>query len=147
MMGRILMGGLLILLAIQLTTLFHLGASESSVTVKTMPILTPVSLDYERRQRQGEEPVDIHRVINAATHINPKQVPQAEYEQFVADRMEMLSLRNRRHELNVRLMEAGVGLLEILTLDQWTFIQSQRDAIQAEQESEQLQRILEKWGQ
>ena len=71
---------------------------------------------------------------------------QTDYAQFVADRMKMLELRNQRHALNVQLMEAGVGILERLTPEQWEFVQSQRDSIQATHETKAMERLLEKWS-
>ena len=56
------------------------------MSVSTMPILTPVSLEYEKRFRSGQEPVNLHLVMDASRHVDPNRVPKAEYEQFVADR-------------------------------------------------------------
>lgn len=136
---------LLVLMGIQLVTLGKLLRPDSEVHVQTMPILTPVSLEYEQAFRAGEEPANLHVVIEAARHVNPDLVSKAEYEQFAADRLRMLELRNQRHALNVRLMEAGVDLLQTLTPEQWEFVQSQRDAIQAAKEAQSIQQLLDKW--
>ena len=136
---------LLVLMGIQLVTLGKLLRPDSEVHVQTMPILTPVSLEYEHAFRAGEEPANLHVVMEAVRHVNPDRVSQAEYEQFAADRLRMLELRNQRHALNVRLMEAGVDLLQTLTPEQWEFVQSQRDAIQAAKEAQSIKQLLEKW--
>ena len=118
---------------------------SSDVSVQTMPILTPVSLAYEKEMRAGQEPADLHMVIDAARHVDPTRVSKTDYANFVADRLKMLELRNQRHALNVQLMEAGVGILETLTPEQWEFVQSQRDSIQATHETKEMERLLEKW--
>lgn len=138
---------LVLLMGIQLVTLGKLLLPEAGVGVNTMPILTPVSLEYEQAFRAGEEPANLHVIMDAVRHVNPERVSKAEYEQFVADRQQMLVLRNQRHELNVRLMEAGVALLQTLTPEQWEFVQSQRDAIQAKHEAMSMERLLEKWSE
>lgn len=138
---------LALLMGIQLVTLGKLIFPETEVRVKTMPILTPVSLEYEQAFRAGEEPANLHAIMDAVRHVNPDRVSKAEYEQFVADRQQMLVLRNQRHELNVRLMQSGVELLQTLTPEQWEFVQSQRDAIQAKHEAMYMERLLEKWSE
>ena len=75
--------------------------------------------------------------------MDPTKVSKTDYAQFVADRLRMLELRNRRHALNVQLMEAGVGILETLTPEQWEFIQSQRDSIQATHETKEMEKLRE----
>jgi len=142
-----MMGFLVLLMGIQLVTLGKLILPEAGVGVNTMPILTPLSLEYEQTFRAGEEPANLHLIMDAVRHVNPERVSKAEYEQFVADRQQMLVLRNQRHELNVRLMEAGVALLQTLTPEQWEFVQSQRDAIQAKHEAMSMERLLEKWSE
>ena len=112
--------------------------SFSDVSVQTMPILTPVSLDYERA---------LHMVMDAARHVDQTRVSKKDYEHFVADRLRMLELRNQRHALNVRLMEAGVSILEELMPKQWEFVQSQRDSIQAIHEADAMEELLKKWSQ
>ena len=138
---------LALLMGIQLVTLGKLIFPETKGGVNTMPILTPVSLEYEQALRAGEEPANLHAIMDAVRHVNPDRVSKAEYEQFVADRQQMLVLRNQRHQLNVRLMEAGVSLLQTLTPEQWEFVQSQRDAIQAKHEAFSMERLLEKWSE
>ena len=73
-----------------------------------------------------------------------KSGTQSEYEQFVADRLKMLELRNQR--LNVRLMEvSGVNIVQELT-PEWEVVQSQRDNVQAEEEAKSMETILRKWS-
>ena len=138
---------LYLLLGCQLLTILKMYWPSTGVSVSTMPILTPVSLDYEKAFRAGQEPANLHMVMDAARHIDPNKVPKAEYKQFVADRLKMLELRNQRHALNVRLMEAGVKVVEELNSEQWEFVQSQRDQIQAVQETKTMEDILRKWSE
>ena len=137
---------LILLLGCQALTVVKLLRPSSDVDVSTMPILTPVSLDYEKAFRSGQEPINLHVVMDAARHVDPDRVPKAEYEQFAADRLKMLELRNQRHALNVRLMEAGVDIVQRLTPEQWEVVQSQRDKIQAEEEAKMIETILQKWS-
>ena len=137
---------LAILLGCQVLTVVKLRWPTSGVSFSTMPILTPVSLDYEKSFRAGQEPVNLHVVMDAARHVDPDRVPKVEYAQFAADRLRMLELRNQRHALNVRLMEAGVEIVQRLTPEQWEVVQSQRDKIQAEEEAKMIETILQKWS-
>ena len=139
--------GLFLITLCQFISLGKILVPNSDVSVQTMPILTPVSLEYEREFRAGQEPANLHMVIDAARHVDPTKVSKSDYTQFVADRMQMLELRNQRHALNVRLMQAGVEILEGLTPEQWTFVQSQRDSIKATHETKVMEEILEKWSQ
>ena len=133
------------LLGCQLLTVAKLRQPSSGVSVSTMPILTPVSLDYEKTMRAGQEPVNLHLVMDAAKYVDPEKVLKTEYEEFVADRQKMLELRNQRHALNVRLMEAGIKIVQELTPEQWEVVQSQRDKVQAAEEVKTVETILRKW--
>ena len=137
---------LIIMALCQSIALGKMLTPSSEVAVHTMPILTPVSLAYEKDLRAGQEPADLHMVIDAARRVDPTKVSKADYAQFVADRLKMLELRNQRHALNVQLMEAGVEILETLTPEQWDFIQSQRDSIQATHETKEMEKLLDKWA-
>lgn len=137
---------LIIMALCQSIALGKMLTPSSAVAVQTMPILTPVSLPYEKELRRGQEPADLHMVIDAARHVDPTKVSKTDYAQFVADRLKMLEFRNQRHALNVQLMEAGVEILETLTPEQWEFIQSQRDSIQAIHETKEMEKLLEKWA-
>ena len=136
-----------LLLVCQVLTIVKMNWGTSDVSVSTMPILTPVSLDYEKSFRSGQEPVNLHLVMDAARHVDTNRVPKAECEQFVADRLKMLELRNQRHALNVRLMEAGVNIVQELTPEQWEIVQSQRDKVQAAEEAKTIETILRKWSE
>ena len=136
-----------LLLVCQVLTIVKMNWGTSDVSVSTMPILTPVSLDYEKSFRSGQEPVNLHLVMDVARHVDPNRVPKAEYEQFVADRLKMLELRNQRHALNVRLMEAGANIVQELTPEQWEIVQSQRDKVQAAEEAKTIETILRKWSE
>ena len=133
------------LLGCQLLTVAKFCLPNSGVSVSTMPILTPVSLDYEKAMRAGQEPVNLHLVIDAAKHVDPLKVPKTEYKEFAADRQKMLELRNQRHALNVRLMEAGIKIVQELTPEQWEVVQSQRDKVLAVEEAKTVETILRKW--
>lgn len=135
-----------LLLGCQVLTVVKMNWNTSAVSVSTMPILTPVSLDYEKTMRAGQEPVNLHLVMDAAKYVDPDKVPKTEYEEFAADRQKMLALRNQRHALNVRLMEAGVDIVQQLTPEQWEVVQSQRDKVQAAEEAKTIEVILRKWS-
>ena len=138
--------GLVLMALCQLYTIGKIVLPASDVSVHTMPILTPVSLAYEEAFRAGREPVDLHLVMDASRNVDPKKVSQTDVKQFTADRTKMLELRNQRHLLNVRLMDSGVAILENLTPEQWEFIQSQRDSIQASHEVKEMEALLQKWS-
>ena len=135
-----------LLLGCQVLTVVKMNWNTSAVSVSTMPILTPVSLNYEKTMRAGQEPVNLHLVMDAAKYVDPDKVPKTEYEEFAADRQKMLALRNQRHALNVRLMEAGVDIVQQLTPEQWEVVQSQRDKVQAAEEAKTIEVILRKWS-
>jgi len=115
-------------------------------SIRTLPILSPVSLQYEQELRSGKRPANVHAVVNRVLMVDPSQVPKEAVQQFMDDRLSMLTLRNERHQLNVRLMKSGVSLLETLTPEQWELVQSQRDQIQATHEMAAMEQLLQKWS-
>jgi hypothetical protein len=120
--------------------------TQDQPSIRTLPILSPVSLKYEEELRSGKQPANLHAVVNRVLTIDPSQVPKEQVQQFMDNRLSMLTLRNERHQLNVRLMESGVSLLETLTPEQWEFVQSQRDQIQATHEMAAMEQLLQKWS-
>ncbi len=136
-----------VLLSIQLYTLFKIQFVDDGSNIRTLPILSPVSLSHEREMRGQQRPLNIHQIMERAHYIDVERAPQSTMKQFVETRQKMLALRNERHQLNVRLMDSGVSLLQELTDAQWDFVQSQRDKIQAETELAEMNRLLESWSQ
>ena len=104
----------------------------------TMPIFTPVSLQYEKQMRNGEEPLNIRQAMSILPRledlVRQGKVREKDLLKFKEDRQKMLDLRNKRHELNIEMMELAVDIVGELTTEQWEIIQSQRDALQAEVE-------------
>lgn len=136
-----------VLLSIQVYTLFKLEYVDDGSNIRTLPILSPVSLSHEREMRGKQRPLNIHQIMERTQYIDVERAPQSTMKQFVETRQKMLALRNERHQLNVRLMDSGVSLLQELTDAQWDFVQSQRDKIQAETELAEMNRLLESWSQ
>ena len=120
--------------------------SEDQSSIRTLPILSPVSLQYEQELRAGKQPANLHAVMKGVLNVDPDEVPKEHVEQFIQDRLSMLTLRNERHQLNVRLMESGVSLLEELTPKQWEAVQSQRDQIQSNHEMVAMEQLLQQWS-
>ena len=100
-----------------------------------MPILAPVSLDYEQYMRDGRKPLNIGEMMKILPELekslDPAKVSMSELLLFQEHRNQMLELRNERHQLNIALMDDGIALLKDLTPAQWDWVQSQRDHNQA----------------
>ena len=148
---RFAMVFLVLLTVVQVITLITVMkwlplTAQRNSTIRTLPILSPVSLQYEEALRDGEPPANLHGVVERVLNVDPTKVPKENVEQFIQDRLSMLSLRNERHELNVRLMESGVSLLEELSPEQWEMVQSQRDQIQSNHEMKAMEKLLQKWS-
>lgn len=136
-----------VLLSIQVYTLFKIQFVEGGSKIRTLPILSPVSLSHEREMRGKQRPLNVHQLMERFQYVDVERAPQSTMKQFVETRQKMLALRNERHQLNVRLMDSGVSLLQELTDAQWDFVQSQRDAIKAETELAEMNQLLERWSQ
>jgi hypothetical protein len=54
----------------------------------------------------------------------------------------MLELRNRRHTLNIALMDVGVAIAKELSPAQWQQVHMQRDALRGRAEADVLERVL-----
>ncbi len=139
------LGVLLILQCIILWSVCTIPQSDTAV----LPILTPVSLEYEKAYRSGEPPVDIHQMMDRIQQVQPTSSPEnsIEVRNFISDRKQMLELRNRRHELNIELMNAGIELISMLNDDQWSLVQSQRDRVKLDKEESLMEELLLRWSQ
>ena len=141
MMYRIVWGLLVVLLAVQ-----SFGVWQEKTGFATMPIVTPVSLQYEQSMRQGAEPISIAKVMEIIPELQQglyPNTPPSLVEKLQLDRAKMLDLRNERHALNVYLMGAGVKILQELDKEQWEFVQSQRDNLQKQVEMDILDSVIE----
>ena len=119
---------------------------QPGVQFSTMPIFTPVSLQYEKELRNGEAPLNIREAMSILPQLerlaSQGNIRQQDLLKFKKDRNTMLELRNKRHELNIEMMELAVAIVSDLSKEQWDVIQSQRDALQAEVEMEMFDDAL-----
>lgn len=138
-------GGILLLL-VQIGSLWVLWFPKKTDN-RLLPILTPVSLKYEQQARQGERALNVQKVLHRISQIQPVSEPERQQtlELLLADYDRMLALRNQRHQLNVSLMNHGISLVEVLTEEQWLWVQSQRDTVKAAREQEEIEQILLRW--
>lgn len=137
--------GLLLLLCAQGFVYWTLTSPQAGNTIRTLPILNPVSLQMERSMRNGEPAQNLHRMMDQVLRMDTTNLSKSELEKFQQDRQQMLSLRDQRHALNVKLMHSGVRLLQVLTPEQWEIVQSHRDQIQATYELQAMQQLLDQW--
>ena len=121
---------------------------QPDIQFSTMPIFTPVSLQYEKELRNGEPPLNIRQAMSILPQLEnlalQGNIRQQDLLKFKEDRKRMLDLRNKRHELNIEMMELAVAIVGHLSEEQWQVIQSQRDALQAEVEMEIFDQALRK---
>lgn len=117
----------------------------------TLPIFVPVSLEYERQMRSdrqqpagkgGEEANDLVRELLSRTDVDPALAPQIAALKVQRDKL--LDARNRRHALNIALMDVGVAVTTQLTPSQWDRIHMQRDAIRGKSDAAVFARVMEK---
>jgi hypothetical protein len=136
----------ILLLLVQLGSVWVLWFPKETDN-RLLPILTPVSLKYEQQARQGERALNVQQVLHRISQIQPVSEPEQQQTLalLLADYDRMLALRNQRHELNVSLMNHGVSLVEILTEEQWLWVQSHRDTVKAAREKEEIEQILLRW--
>ena len=122
-----------------------LGSTPSGFAV--MPILAPVSLDYEQTMRNGKKPLNIGALMQILPELEQSldhnKVSIVELEQFQQHRSQMLTLRNERHALNIALMDDGIALLQSLNAAQWDWVQSQRDHNQAQMEMDIVEQLMD----
>lgn len=136
-----------VLLCVQLAVVWLLWFPKPSEN-RMLPILTPVSLKYEKMGRGGQPALNLHQVLERISSIPPSTDPtqQVVLKDLLTDRDRLLELRNHRHQLNVSLMTQGMNLLAVLTEEQWLWVQSQRDTVRADLEAAQVDQILERWS-
>ena len=137
----------IILILIQLFAIWRLW-DVPKTNNRMLPILTPVSLKYEQLGRQGNDPLNVQRLIQDIDAIEFNDDPRAQIrlKSLISGRERMLILRDQRHKLNVNLMNHGISLIEVLTEEQWQWVQSHRDTVKADREQEQVDKILQRWG-
>ncbi len=125
---------------------WFLGRAQPTHAV--LPIFVPVSLDHERAMRTklgqpvgrgGEEAVELARAL-LDVEVPPSVGPTLE--RLRASRLALLELRDRRHQLNVALMNVGVALGAELTPDQWTHVISHRDELRSVTDAAVFDRLL-----
>jgi hypothetical protein len=108
----------------------------------TMPILVPVTPEFEdaARARRGlSASRGVEEALTLASRIEPGKLA-AEDRALVRDALpaleaaqaRLLALRERRHALNIRLMEAGVEMTSVLTPAQWDKVHMNRDSVRAQ---------------
>lgn len=122
-----------------------LRAAPPSSGLETLPIFVPASLEVEALMRAergqeagrgGLEAADLARALlderfDAATAARLQQP----LSRLRAAREALLDARNRRHQLNVALMQAGVRIGRELSPPQWQHVISSRDAVKATEEA------------
>ena len=123
-----------------------LGRAQPTHAV--LPIFVPVSLEHERAMRTklgqpagrgGEEAVDLARAL-LDVEVPPAVGPTLE--RLRVGRLALLQLRDRRHQLNVALMNVGVALGAELTPEQWTHVISHRDELRSVTDAAVFDRLL-----
>ncbi len=123
-----------------------LGRSQPTHAV--LPIFVPVSLEHERAMRQalgqpagrgGEEAVELARAL-VDVDLPPDVAPAVA--RLRERRLALLALRDRRHQLNVALMNVGVAVGAELTADQWSYVISHRDDLRAVSDAAIFDRVL-----
>lgn len=134
----IIIMGLLLGICVQM-----IPSLSSEETFEVMPIVTPVSLQYEKEYLGEKQPRSLPDITQVLQRINDKNVDSTTLAQLKKERLEMLDLRNQRHELNIKMMENAVEILSELTPEQWDFIQSNRDEIQSKIELDVLEKVLQ----
>jgi hypothetical protein len=118
---------------------------------ETLPILVPVSLEHERaglagqssNSKAGEAVLPLATALlqqNLDATLRVQLLPQLE--RLGQTRVRMLELRNRRHTLNIALMDVGVAIAKELSPSQWQQVHMQRDALRGRAEAEVLERVL-----
>ena len=114
----------------------------------TMPIFTPVSLQYEQEIRGDGKPLNIREAMAEVERLSRSSakgtLSSSAIRNLRQTRTRMLELRNQRHELNIEMMDLAVEIVDELSPPQWAVVQSQRDAIQAKVEMDIFERLLER---
>jgi hypothetical protein len=116
----------------------------------TLPILVPVSLEHERALRAARgtpagptaDPARLAQALLAAPG-----TPTVRPEDIAAlrdARLGLLDARERRHALNVRLMDVGIDVARQLTPAQWDSVHMHRDALRRDADAALFDRLLTK---
>lgn len=149
--GWILVFFLLISLAGQGWMLLHRGSGFS-----TLPIFVPVSLEYEKQlrnsrqqpaSRSGDQLMALAQSLEQST-LPPEVAARLKpsLDALFKTRLQLLEARNRRHTLNIALMDVGIQITHRLRPEQWEKIHMRRDALRAKAESEVFERLERKLG-
>lgn len=126
--------------------LWALGKEQPRHAV--LPIFVPVSLEHEKGMRAergqpagrgGEEAVELARALSDRP-LPPEAAPLVE--RLRATRLGLLDRRERRHQLNVALMNVGVELGAVLTPEQWEWVVSHRDQLRRTDDAAVFERVL-----
>jgi len=127
--------------------------ARQGASARNLPIFVPVSLEYERAMRRqrnqpvgrgGEQALELVRVL-LAEPLEPATAAQLEpsIRALRDSRARLLELRNRRHALNVAMMDLGVALVAELEPGQWEVINAQRDVLRASGDLAAFDQLLE----
>lgn len=116
----------------------------------TLPIFVPASLKYEeqlradRRQPAGQGGADAAALAQALMDDPAAASVAPQIAQIRELRAQLLDARNRRHALNIRMMDVGVAVARELRPEQWDAIHMNRDGLRARSELASYDRLLEK---
>ncbi len=144
--GWVLVAVLVLSVVAQLATVVRRGTGFA-----TLPIFVPDSSLHEAAQRDargqppgrgGEEALLAAETLLRAP-LDPATTPERQrlVAALRADRARLLDARNRRHALNIRLMDVGVELARELTPAQWDAIHMRRDALRAQADDAVFERV------
>lgn len=121
----------------------------------TLPIFVPASLAHEKALRAergqpagkgGVEAVELAESLLRDATVSSDPALAGEVAALGETRARLLDARNRRHALNIRLMDVGVAVARELTPAQWDAIHMRRDAIRGKAERDLFARLLAKLG-
>lgn len=135
----LLIVALLIVFTLQLKPYF-----SEKTSFEVMPIFTPVSLQYEKVLLEGRSPEKSPDILKVVGQLDLKNTDLKDVQNLKKERSAMLKLRNERHELNILMMNNGIEVLGELSPEQWSFVQSNRDAIQQKIELDVLEETIHK---
>jgi hypothetical protein len=134
--------------ALEARLLLHRGPGFA-----TLPIFVPASLAHEKAMRAergqpagkgGVEAVELAETLLRDPSVAGDPTLAAEVQGLSEDRARLLEARNRRHALNIRLMDVGVEVARELTPAQWDAIHMRRDEVRGKAERDLFARLLEK---
>ena len=129
-----------LLIAITLQLLPYFSGKDS---FEVMPIFTPVSLQYEEVLQEGDVPEKNPDILEVVGQLDLENTDLKDVQKLKNERAAMLKLRNERHELNILMMNNGIEVLGELSPEQWSFVQSNRDAIQERIELDILEKMIQ----